>query len=188
MSHDWFESIAEAQRRAERTLPRSVYAALLAGSEKGVTLRDNVDAFDEIRLAPRTAGLAAARDLSTTVLGQKIALPVLISPTGVQAVHPQAEVAVARAAAARGTAVGPAGRAATSGVPVARAVSSVGTTSAAPRVSSSPRILAKRRAASRGACAAWRCSQTAGNGAPRSRKSSGKTCRTACGFRASSGK
>ena len=36
--------------------PRSVYAALLAGSEKGLTLRDNVDAFDEIRFAPRTAG------------------------------------------------------------------------------------------------------------------------------------
>jgi pre-mycofactocin synthase len=102
----WFESIAEAQRRAARRLPRSVYAALLAGSEKGLTLRDNVDAFDEIRLAPRTAGRHAKRSLSTTVLGQQIAMPVLISPTGVQAVHPDGEVAVARAAAARGTAIG----------------------------------------------------------------------------------
>jgi heme/flavin dehydrogenase (mycofactocin system) len=83
-----------------------VYAALLAGSEKGVTLRDNVAAFDEIRFAPRTAGLAAERSLGTTVLGQQIRLPVVISPTGVQAVHPQGEVAVARAAAARGTAMG----------------------------------------------------------------------------------
>jgi heme/flavin dehydrogenase (mycofactocin system) len=40
------------------------------------------------------------------VLGQAISLPVIISPTGVQAVHPDGEVAVARAAAARGTAVG----------------------------------------------------------------------------------
>ncbi len=39
-------------------------------------------------------------------MGQDIALPVIISPTGVQAVHPEGEVAVARAAAARGTAVG----------------------------------------------------------------------------------
>jgi heme/flavin dehydrogenase (mycofactocin system) len=39
-------------------------------------------------------------------MGQPISLPVLISPTGVQAVHPDGEVAVARAAAARGTAVG----------------------------------------------------------------------------------
>ncbi len=102
----WFESVAEAQRRARKRLPSSVYAALLAGSERGLTVRDNVEAFDEIRLAPRTAGLAAARDLGTTVLGQRIKLPVIISPTGVQAVHPQGEVAVARAAAARGTAMG----------------------------------------------------------------------------------
>ena len=39
-------------------------------------------------------------------MGQPVALPVLISPTGVQAVHPDGEVAVARAAAARGTAMG----------------------------------------------------------------------------------
>jgi pre-mycofactocin synthase len=52
------------------------------------------------------AGLSAARDLGTTVMGQPVALPVVMSPTGVQAVHPEAEVAVARAAAARGTAMG----------------------------------------------------------------------------------
>jgi pre-mycofactocin synthase len=106
MSNAWFESVAEAQRRARKRLPSSVYSALLAGSEKGLTLRDNVEAFDEIRFAPRTAGLPAKRSLSTTVLGQQIALPVVISPTGVQAVHPDGEVAVARAAAARGTAMG----------------------------------------------------------------------------------
>ena len=39
-------------------------------------------------------------------MGQQLALPVLISPTGVQAVHPEGEVDVARAAAARGTAIG----------------------------------------------------------------------------------
>jgi len=106
MSKAWFESVAEAQRRARRRLPSSVYGALLAGSEKGVTLRDNVDAFDEIRFAPRTAGLVGKRSLRTTVLGQQLKLPVVISPTGVQAVHPDGEVAVARAAAARGTAMG----------------------------------------------------------------------------------
>jgi L-lactate dehydrogenase (cytochrome)/glycolate oxidase len=39
-------------------------------------------------------------------MGQDISLPVIISPTGVQAIHPNGEVAVARAAAARGTAMG----------------------------------------------------------------------------------
>lgn len=102
----WFESVAEAQRRAKKQLPKSVYLALLAGAEKGLTLRDNVDAFGEIGFAPHMAALSAERDLSTSVMGQSIALPVLISPTGVQAVHPDGEVAVARAAAARGVAMG----------------------------------------------------------------------------------
>jgi heme/flavin dehydrogenase (mycofactocin system) len=52
------------------------------------------------------AGLSAKRDLATTVMGQQVSLPVIISPTGVQAVHPEGEVAVARAAASRGTAMG----------------------------------------------------------------------------------
>ncbi|GIH78184.1 pre-mycofactocin synthase MftD [Planobispora longispora] len=102
----WFETVAAAQSRARRRLPRSVYSALLAGSEKGVTYRDNVGAFAELGFVPHVADLPAKRDLSTTVMGQPVSLPVLISPTGVQAVHPDAEVAVARAAAARGTIMG----------------------------------------------------------------------------------
>src|ERR1700757_3982384 len=106
MRNAWFESVAEAQRRARKRLPASVYAALLAGAERGQTLEDNVRAFSELGFAPHVAGNPAQRDLATTVLGQPISLPVVISPTGVQAVHPDGEVAVARAAAARGTAMG----------------------------------------------------------------------------------
>jgi pre-mycofactocin synthase len=106
MANPWFETVAEAQRRARKRLPESVYKALIAGSESGVTLRDNVAAFSELGLAPHVVGLQNERDLSTTVMGQPISLPVICSPTGVQAVHPDGEVAVARAAANRGTAVG----------------------------------------------------------------------------------
>jgi L-lactate dehydrogenase (cytochrome)/glycolate oxidase len=102
----WFETVAVAQKRAKKRLPPSVYGALVAGSEKGLTTDDNVAAFSELGFAPRTAGLADKRDLATTVMGQPISMPVIISPTGVQAVHPEGEVAVARAAAARGTAMG----------------------------------------------------------------------------------
>ncbi|MFD7992237.1 pre-mycofactocin synthase MftD [Streptomyces mexicanus] len=102
----WFETVAEAQRRAGKRLPKSVYSALLAGSEKGTSYDDNTKAFAELGFAPHVAGLSAKRDQSTTVLGEQISLPVIISPTGVQAVHPDGEVAVARAAAARGTAMG----------------------------------------------------------------------------------
>ncbi|WP_280275549.1 pre-mycofactocin synthase MftD [Nocardia wallacei] len=103
---DWFESVAEAQRRAKKRVPKSVYLALLAGSEAGVTLDDNAAAFTELGFRPHIADLPATRDLSTTVLGQEISLPVICSPTGVQAVDPEGEVGVARGAAQSGTALG----------------------------------------------------------------------------------
>ncbi|MCW2896372.1 MAG: putative oxidoreductase [Actinomycetia bacterium] len=106
MANKWFETVAVAQRRAKRHLPASVYGALIAGAEAGLTIEDNVKAFREIGFAPHVAGLPATREMPTTVMGQDISLPVIISPTGVQAVHPDGEVAVARAAAARGTAMG----------------------------------------------------------------------------------
>lgn len=102
----WFETVAFAQEKAKRRLPKPVYAALLAASERGVTVADNIDAFSELGFAPHVIGATDKRDMTTTVLGQDISLPVVISPTGVQAVHPDGEVAVARAAAARGTAMG----------------------------------------------------------------------------------
>ncbi|MDT5170494.1 MAG: pre-mycofactocin synthase, partial [Mycobacterium sp.] len=102
----WFETVAIAQERAKRRLPKSSYAALVAASEKGLTVSDNVEAFGELGFAPHVVGALEKRDMSTTVMGQEISLPVIISPTGVQAVDPDGEVAVARAAAARGTAMG----------------------------------------------------------------------------------
>ncbi|MCW2496462.1 pre-mycofactocin synthase MftD [Jatrophihabitans sp.] len=106
MPNLWFETVAIAQLRAKKRLPKSVYGALVAGSERGQTIDDNTAAFTELGFAPHVAGLSAKRDLSTTVMGQEISMPVLISPTGVQAVHPDGEVAVARAAAARGIGMG----------------------------------------------------------------------------------
>ncbi|MGZ0229367.1 MAG: pre-mycofactocin synthase MftD [Acidimicrobiales bacterium] len=102
MANDWFESIAIAQERAKKRLPKSVYQALIAGAERGSSLESNVASFAELMLLPTVAGAPAERDQSTTVMGQSMSMPVIMSPTGVQAVHPDGEVAVARAAAARG--------------------------------------------------------------------------------------
>ncbi len=104
--NSWFESVAVAQERARKRLPGPVYGALIAGSERGQSVDDNQAAFAEIGLAPHVAGQQEQRPQGTTVMGQEISLPVIISPTGVQAVHPDGEVAVARAAAARGTVMG----------------------------------------------------------------------------------
>src|SRR5664279_437869 len=106
MSNDWFESVAEAQRRAKKRLPKSVYSALLAGSERGVSVEDNTAAFAQLGFAPHVAALSPKRDQATTLMGEPISMPVICSPTGVQAVHPDGEVAVARAAASRGTIIG----------------------------------------------------------------------------------
>ena len=106
-TRDWFETVEEARRRARRHLPRPVYLSLVAGAEQGITMRDNVAAFSQLRFTPpHVADLPAARQMATSVLGQDISLPVIASPTGVQAVHPEGEVGVARGAAEAGTALG----------------------------------------------------------------------------------
>jgi heme/flavin dehydrogenase (mycofactocin system) len=106
MANQWFESVAVAQRRAKKRLPKGVYGALVAGSERGLSADDNLAAFAELGFAPHTAGLSNERHLGTTIMGQQVSMPVMISPTGVQAVDPDGEVAVARAAASRGVAMG----------------------------------------------------------------------------------
>lgn len=102
----WFESVAVAQERARKRLPRSVYGALIAGTEQGLSMHDNLAAFGELGVRPITAGQSPTREMGTEVMGQPMSMPVIISPTGVQAVHPDGEVAVARAAAARGVVMG----------------------------------------------------------------------------------
>ncbi|MBV9366914.1 MAG: alpha-hydroxy-acid oxidizing protein [Solirubrobacterales bacterium] len=80
----------------EATPAKSVYSALIAHVETGFTLEDNVAAFGELGFAPHVAGAPVQRDMSTSVMGQQISLPVFISPTGVQSAQPDGEVAVAR--------------------------------------------------------------------------------------------
>jgi lactate 2-monooxygenase len=77
------------------------YVAGAAGS--GATARANREAFERHRLVPRMLTGATDRDLSTTVLGTAMPAPVLLAPVGVQSiVHPEGELATARAAAALG--------------------------------------------------------------------------------------
>ena len=106
MANEWFETVAVAKERARKRLPRSVYGALIAGAEAGVSIADNEAAFNELGLRPVTAGQTQGREMATTIMGQPASMPVMISPTGVQAVHPEGEVAVGRASAARGIPIG----------------------------------------------------------------------------------
>jgi len=77
------------------------YVAGGAGSE--ATMAANLRAFAEWEIVPRMLRDVSSRDLSTSVLGTGMRAPVLMAPVGVQSiVHPDGELASARAAAARG--------------------------------------------------------------------------------------
>lgn len=89
---------------AREKLPGMIYDYYASGAEDEITVLDNHAAYSRIRLKYRVLVDVSHRDLSTTVLGQEISMPLLISPTAFQCMaHPEGEVATARAAAAAGT-------------------------------------------------------------------------------------
>ena len=72
-----------------------------------ITTGRNREAFESILLKPRFLRDVSKRDLSTTVLGKEISFPVMLAPAGGQTfVHPDGELAAARAAGAAGTIMG----------------------------------------------------------------------------------
>lgn len=99
-----YVNVDDFRRAARRRLPRIAFDAIDGGAGDEVTLRRNRAAFDDLALRPRALAPVARRDLSTTVLGEAVSLPVLLGPTGfARMAHRDAELAAARAAAAAGT-------------------------------------------------------------------------------------
>ena len=92
------------QAAAEQVMTPGAVGYVSGGAGAEDTMRANRAAFDRWRLLPRMLrGISADRDLATTVLGTDMTAPVLLGPVGVLSiVHPEAERAVARAAAAVG--------------------------------------------------------------------------------------
>jgi L-lactate dehydrogenase (cytochrome) len=97
-------SLAELERLVEETLddPRAT-GYVFGGAGREETMRSNLEAFRRWRIVPRMLRDVSERDLSVTVLGTEMPAPLLLVPIGVQSiVHPDGELAVARAAAAVG--------------------------------------------------------------------------------------
>jgi isopentenyl diphosphate isomerase/L-lactate dehydrogenase-like FMN-dependent dehydrogenase len=91
----------EEQARAVLPAPAYVYVAGGAGGED--TIRANRDAFRRWRIVPRMLCDVSRRDLGVELLGRRLPAPVLLAPIGVQSMlHPEAELAVARAARSLG--------------------------------------------------------------------------------------
>ena len=98
-------SIAAMRALAQATLPRPVFDFGDGGAEGERTLRRNEAAFDDVELLPHPLTGAATRDLSVTLFGHRLALPVVVGPTGLAGLFwPDGERGAARAAAAAGTA------------------------------------------------------------------------------------
>ncbi|MBL9060335.1 MAG: alpha-hydroxy-acid oxidizing protein [Mangrovicoccus sp.] len=95
------------RRLARRRLPAPIFNYIDGGADDEVTLRRNTAAFDTVDLVPNVLRGVTDIDLSVTVMGQKLALPVYLSPTALQRLfHHQGERATAAAAEAYGTMFG----------------------------------------------------------------------------------
>jgi L-lactate dehydrogenase (cytochrome) len=93
-------SVADLRRIAKRRLPGGVFDYVDGGSDDEHTLARNTDAFAQAVFRPRVLRNVSSVDISSTLLNQPIPYPLVLAPTGfTRIVHPDGELAVARAAA-----------------------------------------------------------------------------------------
>ncbi len=100
-----FNTLQEMVMHARRNLSRFQWDTLCGGSDSETTLRRNRMAIDSLALRQRVLVDVSKIDMTTTLLGEKIKLPVFIAPVGnfLQIADPMGAVAVARGAVAAGT-------------------------------------------------------------------------------------
>ncbi|XP_070566192.1 uncharacterized protein [Ptychodera flava] len=92
--------------RAKDTLPTPVWEYYSSGADEENTLRENRKAYRRYWLKPRVLRDVSVIDMATNVLGERIAMPICISPTALHGLaHPEAEIATCKAAAEMGTAM-----------------------------------------------------------------------------------
>ncbi len=97
-------NIEDLRPLARRRLPRAVFDYLDGGADGERTLAENCNVFNEVTFRPRQAVIVPSVDLRTRVLGSDLSFPAMLAPVGYSRImHPQGEVAAARAAGAAGT-------------------------------------------------------------------------------------
>jgi len=98
-------TIEDLRRQSRRRLPRAVFDFIDGAAEDELTLRRNREAFERAALVPRVLVDVHEVDLATTVLGQRLAAPLLLAPTGLCGMATSCgEIPAARAAVAAGVA------------------------------------------------------------------------------------
>lgn len=97
-------SIDDYRKVARRKLPRIVFDYVDGGAETESTVAANRKAFSDVTLRPRGAADPAGTDLTVSVLGTTLSMPVMLAPCGMSCLeHPDGDVAGARAAGRAGT-------------------------------------------------------------------------------------
>lgn len=97
-------NLREMEEAAAAVLSPAALAYYVGGANDEVTVRANRDGYAALKLRPRMLVDVSQVDVSTTVLGMPLAFPVGIAPCALHGlVHPDAEVATARAAAGMGS-------------------------------------------------------------------------------------
>jgi L-lactate dehydrogenase (cytochrome) len=95
--------IDDLRSAARRVTPRPVFDYVDGGADEEVSMHANIDAFRRWRFLPRLLAGVSAVDLSASVLGVPLPLPLALGPTGyTRMMHPAGEIAVARAASRNG--------------------------------------------------------------------------------------
>ncbi|WP_348764758.1 alpha-hydroxy-acid oxidizing protein [uncultured Salinisphaera sp.] len=94
---------AALEAAAEKAMSEEGYAYIAGGAGRESTMAANRRAFERWRIVPRMLRDVATRDTSVELFGRRLASPFLLCPIGVlEMAHAEADIAVARAAAARG--------------------------------------------------------------------------------------
>jgi 4-hydroxymandelate oxidase len=97
-------NLFEFETIAKERLPKAEYDYIAGGATDEISVDRNRRAYESWALRPRVLCDVSTLDLSTTVLGTKVSLPVLLAPAGGhQRAHPEGEFATHRAASACGT-------------------------------------------------------------------------------------
>ena len=96
-------SMAALQERAREVLSPEAFGYVAGGAGAERTMHANLEAFERWKIVPRMLRDVSVRHLNVSVLGTPMAAPLMLAPVGVQSIiHPEAELAAARAAAAHG--------------------------------------------------------------------------------------
>ncbi|ESY12599.1 2-hydroxy-acid oxidase [Mesorhizobium sp. LNJC380A00] len=98
-----FLCLADFEPAARDRLPHAVYEFIAGAAGDEITMRDNVGAFDLLRIRPRVLRDVSKIDTSITLFGERLSHPIFLAPTAFQRMsHPEGEVAAARGAGEAG--------------------------------------------------------------------------------------